>query len=75
MKKFTINPTAKKTQQPCSGDKWIGNKPKRNQLNINLPEEFHLLFIAKIAANNVANKEKVCMADIVRQAIEEYCNK
>jgi hypothetical protein len=75
MKKFTINPIAKKTQQPLSAEEWIGNKPKRNQLSMNLPGGLHLLFIAKIAANNLANKEKVCMADIIRQAIEDYCNK
>jgi hypothetical protein len=68
-------PDVKKTDQAQTAEKWVGIKPKRNQLNVNMPDDFLRLFQAKIKTNNLANKENVTMADIVRKAIQDYCDK
>lgn len=70
-----MNVNTKKPQQPLNADEWVGLKPERSQLNVTIPDDLIRLFHSKIAANNLANKEKVTMADIVRQAIKDYCDK
>ena len=71
MKKFIIKTNTQKPKPDIDKekaiDKWIGVKPKRQQLNINIPDYLHSILKSKAAVN------KTNMTNVVLEAIKQYC--